>query len=65
MWKLVSGYCPVHDEEREIEVKYSSINSIGSQPTEKPTEYKCSVHDLSHKECGRCPIFSNCYKVAP
>lgn len=56
MRKYVTGHCPVHNEEVEIQVDYVTARSIGAPDTEKVDKFKCAVSDDTRSECSRCPI---------
>lgn len=56
MRKYITGYCPVHNENIEIQVDYVTVRSIGTTDTEKVNNVKCKVFDYTRSECSHCPI---------
>ena len=57
MWETKTGYCPVHDQDVTIEVKYVAMRVIGTKNSQrKITADKCDVWDPSRSECSKCPI---------
>ena len=56
MRKYITGHCPVHNEEVEIQVDYVTARSIGTPDTEKVDKVKCEVLDHTRSECAHCPI---------
>ena len=56
MREYVTGYCPVHDENVEVQVDYVVGKAIGSPAIKKVDKIKCDVFDSSKPECSHCPI---------
>lgn len=57
MVELRTGYCPVHDREVTIKVKYSEMRVIGTTNVQKKYWLNsCPVWDPKHSECSDCPV---------
>ena len=57
MWEAKTGYCPVHDRNITIEVKYANGHVVGEKGAQrKIVSDRCEVWDHSKKECANCPI---------
>ena len=56
MREYVTGYCPVHGENVEVQVNYVVGKAIGSPDIRKVDKVKCNVFDSSRPECSHCPI---------
>lgn len=57
MWQDVEGYCPVHNKNMSIQVKYIEVKVLRAPSQYKADGYKCSESDNSSPQCTKCPIF--------